>query len=107
MLTDEDYALKRKYDLFCHELLEEVSMKMRGSFGSLGEKTTEPVPLEIMAEAWHELSLSTQAYYSRRLGELWEQAGGTEEPLTEREIAETKGDIQYHEMVDEGLRGRV
>ena len=26
MLTDEDYALKRRWDLFCHELLEEVSM---------------------------------------------------------------------------------
>jgi len=100
MLTDHDYALKRRYDLFCHELLEEVSMKMRGSFPALGEKTTGPVPLEIMAEAWHELPFPTQSYYSRRLSELWEEAGGEEEPLTQREIEEIKGDERCHAIMD-------
>ncbi len=100
MLTDEDYALKRKYDLFCHELLEEVSMKMRGSFGALGEKTTRPVPLEILAEAWHELSFSTQSYFTRRLRELWKEAGGVEELPTEEELKEIRGDMRYHAMAD-------
>jgi len=100
MLTDEDYALKRKWDLFCHELLEEVSMKMRGAFGALGERTTRPVPLEILAEAWHEISFSNQSYYSRRLAELWEEAGGEEEPWTAEEIAEVRGDERCHAMMD-------
>ena len=100
MLTDEEYDLKRAWDLFCHELLEELSMKMRASYPALGEKATRPVPLEVLAEAWHELSFSTQSYFTRRLRELWEEAGGEEEPLTEREIEEIKGDERYHAMAD-------
>jgi len=100
MLTDEDYALKRRWDLFCHELLEEVSAKMRGSSPALGEKTIRPVPLEVLAEAWHELSFPTQSYFTRRLAELWEEAGGVEEPLTQREIEEIKGDMRYHAIMD-------
>lgn len=99
-LTDEDYALKRKWDLFCHELLEEISMKMRGSFGSLGEKETRPVPMEILAEAWHSLPLASNSHYARRLTELWEEAGGEEEPLTQREIEEIRGDMRCHAIMD-------
>jgi len=100
MLTDEDYALKRKWDLFCHELLEEISMKMRGAFPALKSKPVKPVPLEVLAEAWHSLPLTSYSYFTRRLSELWEKAGGTEEPLTEREIREIRGDERCHAIMD-------
>ena len=100
MLTDEDYALKRRWDLFCHELLEEISMKMRGAFPALKSKPVKPVPLEVLAEAWHSLPLTSYSYFTRRLSELWEKAGGVEEPPSERELAEIRGDERYHAMAD-------
>jgi len=34
------------------------------------------------------------------LSELWEEAGGEEEPLTQREIEEIKGDERCHAIMD-------
>lgn len=96
---DTTYQLKRKYDLFCHEFCEAMNAHMRAGFYRLGG-TGKPVLLGLLAEALHDFPLADYTTFTRRLRELWGEAGGEEEPLTEREIREIRGDERCHAIMD-------
>ena len=75
-MDDQEWYTKRKWDLWVHEITEELDAKMRGNYPNLRGRDIRPVPLEMLMEAWRDLPPDKQSFFTRQLREIWREVAG-------------------------------